>query len=65
MKQYIFVTIAEKKEIEEKELWYDDYTINCYWIKLLPIGWTKLGKEHLCPKCSKIYQKLKEEIDDE
>lgn len=25
-----------------------------------PEYWTKLGKEDLCPKCSKVYRKLKE-----
>lgn len=25
-----------------------------------PDNWTKLGKEDLCPKCSKVYKKLKE-----
>ena len=42
-----------------------DFTFGYPGIKTTPNGWTKLGKEHLCPKCSKIYQKLKEEIDNE
>ena len=37
----------------------------CFCQSVLPTGWTKSGKKHLCPKCSEIYQKLKEEIDDE
>lgn len=28
-----------------------------------PKDWTLLGREHLCPKCSKIYRKFKEEVD--
>lgn len=64
MKQYI-CDHCGKAEIAEKKMWYDDYTINCFWVKLLPKGWTKLGKEHLCPKCSEIYCKLKEEIGNE
>ena len=31
----------------------------------LPDGWKQIVGTHLCPKCSKIYQKIKEEIDDE
>lgn len=27
-----------------------------------PEGWTKLGKEDLCPVCSEIYQKFKAEV---
>lgn len=33
--------------------------------KTLPKGWTRLGKEHLCPKCSEIYRRFKEEVYDE
>ena len=34
--------------------------------KDIPSGWmTIFGKMHLCPKCSEIYRKLKEETDDE
>lgn len=29
--------------------------------KTLPEDWTQLGKEHLCPKCSEIYRRFKEE----
>lgn len=28
-----------------------------------PDGWTKLGKEDLCPTCSEVYSKFKQEID--
>lgn len=49
-----------KAEVETKKLRYDGFLI-----RYLPDGWTKLGREHLCPKCSEIYRKLKEEIDDE
>lgn len=48
-----------KVEIEEKGF------CSGFIVKMLPKDWTELGKEHLCPKCSKIYRKLKEEIDDE
>lgn len=27
-----------------------------------PDGWTKLGKEDLCPVCSAIYEKFKQQI---
>ena len=27
-------------------------------IKVMPIGWTKLGKEHLCPECSRVYKEF-------
>lgn len=46
-----------KAEIEGIEFIFGFYA------KVLPNGWTKLGKEHLCPKCSKIYRKFKEEVD--
>lgn len=49
-------------EIARKKMWYD-CTIDSFWT--LSKGWTKLDKEHLCSKCSEIYCKLKEEIDDE
>lgn len=48
-----------KTEVEVKELWFNSY------VSVFPDGWTKLGREHLCPKCSKLYRKLKEETDDE
>ena len=28
----------------------------------IPKGWTKLGNEDLCPTCSKIYARFKEEV---
>lgn len=31
----------------------------------IPEDWTRLGKEHLCPKCSKIYSKFKREVEKE
>lgn len=46
------------KEIEVKGLLFSPY------VRAFPDGWTKLGKEHLCPKCSEIYRKLKEETYD-
>ena len=33
--------------------------------KTLPKDWTLLGREHLCPKCSEIYSKIKEEVRNE
>mgnify|MGYP007081925026 FL=1 len=27
-----------------------------------PEGWTKLGKEDLCPLCSEIYEKFKQQV---
>ena len=27
--------------------------------KVMPKGWTKLGKEYLCPECSRAYKKFK------
>lgn len=48
-----------KREIEVKGLFFSPY------VRAFPDGWTKLGKGHLCPICSEIYRKLKEEIDDE
>ena len=33
----------------------------CFCRSALPTGWTKSGKEHLCPKCSEIYQNIKVE----
>lgn len=33
--------------------------------KTFPEGWTLLGKEHLCQKCSEIYRKFKEEVDND
>ena len=29
-----------------------------------PEGWTKLGKEDLCPTCSKVYKRFVEELMD-
>ena len=29
-----------------------------------PKGWTKLGKEDLCPTCSKVYKRFVEELMD-
>lgn len=49
-----------KAEVEMPKLRFDGP-----WISRFPEGWTKLGREHLCPKCSEIYRKLKEETDDE
>ena len=40
-----------------------EYLYGGGFIKILPKDWTQLGKEHLCPKCSEIYHKLKEEVD--
>lgn len=34
-----------------------------FYFKTLPKDWTLLGRGHLCPKCSKIYRKFKEEVD--
>lgn len=48
-----------KVGMEVEKLWNGNLTT------IFPEGWTKLGKEHLCPKCSKIYRKFKEETDDE
>ena len=45
--------------LEEIEYFFGD----CF--KTLPEGWTRLGKEHLCPKCSKIYRRFKQEVYDE
>lgn len=36
-----------------------------YCFKTLPEGWTRLGKEHLCPKCTEIYNRFKKEVCDE
>lgn len=33
--------------------------------KTFPKDWSQLGKEHLCPKCSKIYSKFKQEVEKE
>lgn len=30
-----------------------------------PDGWTKLGKEDLCPKCSKVYKRFVEESEND
>ena len=35
----------------------------CY--KTLPRDWTLLGREHLCPKCTEIYNRFKKEVCDE
>lgn len=43
--------------LEEKK-----YLFGGGFVKLLPKGWTRLGREHLCPKCSEIYCKFKEEV---
>lgn len=41
------------------------YSFGDIW-KDIPSGWmTALGKEHLCPKCSKIYLKFKREVEKE
>lgn len=48
-----------KAEVEVKEFWFH------YYIAVLPDGWTELGREHLCPKCSKLWRKVKEEVDNE
>ena len=26
--------------------------------KVMPIGWTKLGKEHLCPECTSVIRRI-------
>lgn len=44
---------------EEIEICFGD----CF--KILPKGWTRLGREHLCPKCTEIYNRFKEEVCDE
>ena len=36
-----------------------------YIFKSKPRGWTKLGKEDLCPECSLIYEKFKKEVEGE
>lgn len=38
-----------KAEVEMPKLWYDGF-----WVDRLPNGWTKLGRELLCPKCSTL-----------
>jgi hypothetical protein len=30
--------------------------------KTLPDGWNKLGKEHLCDKCSTVYKRFLDEV---
>ena len=34
-------------------------------LKGAPQGWTKLGKEDLCPTCSKVYDRFVKEIHDD
>lgn len=43
--------------LEEKKYLFDDG-----FIYVLPKYWTQLGKEHLCPKCTEIYRRFKEEV---
>lgn len=54
---YVYCDSCGKAELEEIDFSYG------YAIELLPIGWSKVGKKHLCPICSEIYRKLKEEIE--
>lgn len=48
------ITLEEKK-----------YLFGGGFIYVLPKDWTRLGKEHICPKCSEIYCRFKEEAYDE
>lgn len=43
--------------LEEKK-----YLFGGGFIYVLPKDWTQLGKEHICPKCSEIYRRFKEEV---
>lgn len=42
--------------LEEKKYLFGGF------IYVLPKDWTQLGKEHICPKCSEIYRRFKEEV---
>lgn len=48
-----------KAELEEKYSFYWDT------FETLPKGWSKLGKEDLCPECFKTYLKFKNEVRNE
>ncbi len=34
-------------------------------VVLMPDGWRKLGREHLCYRCSRVYTILKDAVDKE
>lgn len=40
----------------------EEYCYRTYRWKSAPQGWTKLGKEDLCPTCSKVYKRFVKEI---
>lgn len=40
------------------------FFMNSVW-KEVPRGWTKLGKEDLCPECSRVYKRFKDEVRNE
>ncbi len=31
-------------------------------VVLMPDGWRTLGREHLCSRCSKVYERFKDEV---
>lgn len=40
------------------------FFMNDVW-KEAPRGWTKLGKEDLCPECSEVYKRFKDGVTEE
>lgn len=48
-------------EVDLETIWGDGSDL----YKGPPYGWTKLGKEDLCPICSEIYRRFKAEVVEE
>ena len=43
---------------------YKSYRPHFEICKKLPSNWTVLGREHLCPRCSRAYIKSKKEVEE-